>query len=493
MRLGTILTGIAVTGFTAATVRAAEVRPSPAAAPAAACVSQSPQPGEGARCMVDDRGTSLGFRSTQAVALGTIETFATFSGQADNAFTPDRLTASDARAVGQANRAMIGGVKARLLDDRLTLTTQFGWSDYVDRSAPRAEILTGRAQRLRVDLKLADTTALRWAVAGEMSDVSDNFFLGQVDGEGAMLTLPGQRLALSSALRWQRLRLTAGHDDYRGRFGAFATTRVGIARNGTTLSLKSTAGTLGAADGAARFAARTATRSVTLEVDLASLAPALAMDARFPAMLAPKHLLVSWRGGTSESAFATGTERFERSGIELYGTWETPAGETSLGYWRDRRVGAAAALGRRDEQIVQLSHLIRAGDWRFGIDAMVADSRSTRGAGLADRTVAIGGSVAYEVADGPRLMIQLSDDRGRMAADDHSFLTARRGQQVSASLDLTQMLRRRFDRPDLRLRIDYRKQLDRSTTEVSALQQLVDRWTDGRSGEGLLISFGMKL
>ena len=80
-----------------------------------------------------------------------------------------------------------------------------------------------------------------------------------------------------------------------------------------------------------------------------------------------------------------------------------------------------------------------------------------------------------------------------MESDDLSFLTARRGQQASASLDLTDYLRKRFERDDLRLKIDYRKQLDRSTTAVSAYQQLVDRWSDGFSGEGLLVSFGMKL
>ena len=137
--------------------------------------------------------------------------------------------------------------------------------------------------------------------------------------------------------------------------------------------------------------------------------------------------------------------------------------------------------------------MIHLGGWRFGVDATVAANRSTRGSGLDDRNVAFGGSIAYESTNGPRLMVQLSQDRGRMESDDLSFLTARSGQQISASLDLTDYLRKRFDRNDLRLKIDYRRQLDRSTTAVSSYQQLVDRWTDGYSGEGLLVSFGMKL
>lgn len=485
-----VLPGIAIAALGASGAAATELRQAPSAP---SCDAVPLASGDGAGCVTDEHGTTLGFRASQPLAIGTIETFATFSGQATNAFTPDRLIASDARRIGTANRVMISGMKARLLDDRLTLTSQVGWSDYIDRSAPRADVQGGSARMIRVDFKLVDTAKLRWSVAGEMSDVSDNFFLGQAIGEGASLALPGRRLALSTALGWKRARLTAAHDDYRSSFGAFATTRVGISRNGVSLSLKSTEGTIRADAASILLSGHTDSRSVTLEVDLTTLAPKLAMDDRLPAALLPKYLLVGWRGGASESAFATSTERFTRNGIELYGTWETPLGETSLGYWRDRRIGATAALGRRDEQVVQLSHLVRKGNWRFGVDAMVADSRSTRGSGLDDRTVAIGGSIAYEVAKGPRLMLQLSDDRGRMAADDDSFITARRGQQISASLDLTDYLRRRFERNDLRLKFDYRKQLDRSTTEVGAFQQLIDRWTDGQSGEGLLVSFAMKL
>ena len=299
-------------------------------------------------------------------------------------------------------------------------------------------------------------------------------------------------MALSSLLNWQRIRLTAAHDDYRSSFGAFAASRFGISRNGVSLSLKSGSGSLRTTH-SSLLSSRTDSRSATLEFDLATLAPGLAMDERLPAMLLPKYLMIGWRGGNSESLVNGTTEHFARNGIELNGTWETPIGETSLGLWRTRRIGATASLGRRDEQVVQLSHMIRTGDWRFGVDGMVSRSSSTRGSGLTDRNVAWGGSIAYDVAGGPRLMVQLSDDRGRMAAEDDSFLTARRGQQISASLDLTDYLRKRFERNDLRLKIDYRKQLDRSTVAVSEYQQLVDRWTDGNSGEGVLVSFGMKL
>jgi len=453
----------------------------------------APQAGaDGARCVTDDNGTTLGFRASRVTRLGTIETFMTFSGQASNAFTPERLIASDARRIGESNRVMVSGMKARLLDDRVTLTTQVGQSSFFDRSAPSSEVRDGSARMVRLDLKLVDTAALRWSVAGEMSDVTDDFAIGQASSDGAQMALPGKRVALSSLLNWKRIRLTAAHDDYRSSFGAFTTSRFGISRNGISLSLRSGSGSLRTLH-SSLLSSRTDSRSATLEFDIATLAPGLAMDERLPAVLLPKYLMIGWRGGSSESLVNSTTERFARNGVELNGTWETPIGETSFGFWRTRRIGATVALGRRDERVVQLSHMVRKGDWRFGVDGMISRSSSTRGSGLTDRNVAWGGSIAYDVAGGPRMMIQLSDDRGRMAAEDDSFLTAQRGQQISASLDLTDYLRKRFERNDLRLKIDYRKQFDRSTVAVSEYQQLIDRWTDGYSGEGVLVSFGMTL
>lgn len=445
------------------------------------------------RCVGDDGTTRFRFTSTQSTALGSIETFTTLTSQPADALTANRLVASDRARLGNDHRVMIAGMTARLLDDRLTVTTQMGLSDFTDRSSGRVEARHGAAHMVRLDVKLADNQRLRWSVAGEMSGVDEDFFIGQAFADGATLALPGRRMALSSSLTWRRARFTAAIDDYSSRFGSFESRRIGVSRHGLSLSLRSMQGRFDAGQGASQYLSRTDSQNASLEFDLATMAPALAMDERLPAALLPKSATLSLRRGSSQNRFAGTVEQFERRGIELDATWETPIGETSLGYWRDRRVGATADLGQREERVVTFSHMVRRGGWRLGVDAMIANSTSTRGSGLSDRNVALGGSIAYEVANGPRLMVQLSNDRGRMAAEDDSFLTARRGQQISATLDLTDYLRRRFERDDLRLKIDYRKQLDRSTTAVSAYQQLIDRWSDGTSGEGVLLSFGMKL
>lgn len=444
-------------------------------------------------CLPDDGTTRIRLKATHSISIGTIETVTAITSQDVNALTADRLVASDRRRLGNDHRVLISGITARLYDDRVTLTTQMGISDFSDHMSGRVKYHGGSALMARLDAKLADTERLRWSVAAEMSDVSDDFFIGQAFADGARLSLPGRQYALSSTLNWRRTRFTAAIDDYHSRFGAFASGRVGIARNGVSLNIRSMRGQFDSGEDINRYSSRTLNQNATLELDLATMAPALAMDDRLPAALLPRSAMISIRRGSSENHFAGTVERFERKGLELNATWETPIGETSLGYWRDRRIGATAALGQRDDRMVEMTHTIRRGGWRFGVDASIAANRSTSGDGLDDRNIALGGSVAYESMNGPRLMVQLSQDRGRMESDDLSFLAARRGQQISASLDLTDYLRKRFDRADLRLKIDIRRQLDRSTTAISSYRQLVDRWTDGFSGGGLLVSFGMKL
>ena len=96
-----ILAGVAAAALGAGSAGATEMRQADLPQ---ACDAASLNDADGARCVTDDSGTRLGFRASQALSVGTIETFATLSGQASNAFTPDRLTASDSRRVGEANR-----------------------------------------------------------------------------------------------------------------------------------------------------------------------------------------------------------------------------------------------------------------------------------------------------------------------------------------------------------------------------------------------------
>ena len=197
--LGTAAGALAAVGASAAEL-------SPSADPCAPTIAGEAKV---SRCVSGNGTTSLRLSSTQSTPLGTIESFTSLTSRSANTLTADRLVASDTRRLGNDHRVMIAGMTARLLDDRLTLTTQMGLSDFSDRASGRVEQRAGTAHMVRLDVKLADNDRLRWSVAGEMSDASDDFLIGQALADGASLALPGRRLALSSTLNWRRARFTA--------------------------------------------------------------------------------------------------------------------------------------------------------------------------------------------------------------------------------------------------------------------------------------------
>ena len=142
---------------------------------------------------------------------------------------------------------------------------------------------------------------------------------------------------------------------------------------------------------------------------------------------------------------------------------------------------------------MQVSHYVRRGNWRFGLDAAL-----TRGAGdgsgsYGERSWSFGQSVSYIRPNGPEFRLSLGQDRDKLRMSDASFASSDSYSQITASLDLSQYLQTRFERSDLRLTLDYRKALTRSDVEMSLFDEMAERWIEGDRREGFLMSFGMKL
>jgi hypothetical protein len=346
---------------------------------------------------------------------------------------------------------------------------------------------------LKVELKLVDTPKWRWSVTGEYSNVSDNFFMGQAMVLRRQLAMPGTRMALSSALKLGPTRFTAGYDDRRTIFGDYASTRLDISHKGITLGLKSTSGTISPQAGSLLLGGSSEYRNVSLDFTLAELMPSLAADTGLLASLLPKYLMLNWRTGESETITTLSIARFKRNSWELYGSWETPIGETTLGYRIDQKVGTTPELGTRRDETIQLGHMVRWNRWRFGADAMISTYTSDQGSGQTDRSVSLGGSIAYSRPNGPQLMIRMGRDENRGQSLDDSFESSMTYSSITASLDLTDYLRKRFERQDLRLKLEYRKRLEDSSFTIADDDLRYQLWSDRYQREGFLISFGMKL
>jgi hypothetical protein len=223
------------------------------------------------------------------------------------------------------------------------------------------------------------------------------------------------------------------------------------------------------------------------------LAMSLLPEAGELPFLVPSMVSLSYRSGETENRYMTFDERFGRSSLGIDGTWETPVGETILSYWRDSRTGITAGSQSRSNETMQVSHFVRRGNWRFGLDAAL-----TRGAGdgsrsYGERSSSFGQSVSYTRPDGPEFRLSMGQDRDRLWMSDASFASLDSYSQITASLDLSSYLQKRFERSDLRLTLDYRKSLSRSDMEMSLFDEMVEHWVEGDRREGFLMSFGMKL
>ena len=451
-----------------------------------------------ASCLPGERTYALNLTSERASNLGKFETYVSIANSGTD-LTPDRLLLRPDQLLANRGRVILTGIKGSFWDDRIKLTTEMGWSEHRGAQLGPAhwpmigrDADNGTARLIRLDAKLVDAPRLQWSISSELSDVSDDFFLGDAATLRPMVALPGRRVAVSSALKWGGTRFSAGLDRYENRFGTFSAGRFGISLNGISLRLRENGSSLTPASDSPLLDGRTSGRSVTLEFEPASLLPALAGGDGVAAMLLPETVMINWRTGRSEMRFADSTERYERRGLEANGTWETPLGETTSGYWSDRRVGATAALGISQDRQIQLSHVIRRGDWSVGFDAVSSEYSSSRGDGFSDRSFSLGGMISYTRPNGPQMQIRLGRDQSRSSRDDQSFMSSQRFSSVTASLDLTQYIRRHFDRDDLRLTIDYRRRLETSEV-VESFDDVPDLWSENERREGLLVSFGMKL
>ena len=454
----------------------------------------------GATCAFDSVARGLRITSGQDTGIGPIEAYATVLRTATGAYTPDNLLASPDFRGSEATSLFLVGVKGSLFDSRLKVTAEFTRTsrivdDLLDRDWALADATraSGSSGLLRFDATLADRPGLKWTLTGEYRSVTRDYSVGRSRDLFQFYASPGSRLALATSARVGRIRLTGGIEQARAPYGETGTRKAGLDLDGIALRLVSRSSRLTPLEGSTLIAGRTRTTSVYMDVD-----PQLLVDSYFPAIgempfFVPVNVSLAYRTGESENRYQASTERYARSSLGLDGAWETPIGETSLSYWRDSRAGLTDEARSGSTETFSVDHFVRRGNWRFGLDASLSRSRFDGVSGFSDRSLSFGQSIAYSAPDGPEFRLQLGQDRGAMRMRDDSYVSADHYSQITASLDLSRYLQKRFERPDLRLTLDYRKVVDGSDSELRFEEELVDRWVDGYRREGVLMSFGMKL
>ena len=454
----------------------------------------------GTQCAFDSAARGARITARHDMGASSLEAYATVVHATTGALTPDQLLAAPEGRFAEATDFVLVGVKGSAFGDRLKLTSEFARTtrtvdDLVGRDwfLPDRTHDGGTSALLRLDAKLVRSPRFSWSLTGEYRSVSEEYSVGRTAGLARYFAMPGTRLALSTAAKLGAVRLTAGLEQRGTPHGDSTTRKAGVDLDGVSLRLVSRDTSLAPREGSAVIDSRSRSDSAFLNLDLAMLTSSLLPTLGELPFIVPATVSLSLRSGDTDSRTEASRQRYNRSSLGIDGSWETPIGETSLGYWRDRRIGLTADTPTRSTEMVQVSHMVRRGNWRFGLDAALTRSSGDGGNGYDDRSWSFGQSIAYSAPNGPELRLQLGQDRGVMRMADDSYASSDSYSRISASLDLSRYLQKRFERDDLKLTLDYRRAFARSDSELNLTDELVERWIDGYRREGLLVSFGMKL
>jgi hypothetical protein len=431
---------------------------------------------------------------------GSVEAYTAIAHAIDGANTPDQLLASPGNRSSEVTHFFLVGLKGSALEDRVKFTTEFASTRRIVDDLPVRSLQfvdgsseSGTSARIRVDAKLVNSPRFNWSMTAELRSVSDNYSVGRSEALSRYAAMHGTRLSLSSKARVGQLGVNAGLDRFSTPYGESASHKVGIDLHGVSLRLVSRNSQAAPAEVSTLIDSSTRMTSAYIDLDSNMLAMSLLPEIGELPFLVPSTINFSYRSGETENHYTTFDERFGRSSLGIDGTWETPIGETILSYWRDSRTGITAGSQSRSNETMQVSHFVRRGNWRFGLDAALTRGAGDGSRGYGERSWSFGQSVSYTRPDGPEFRLSMGQDRDRLWTSDASFASSDSYSQITASLDLSSYLQKRFERSDLRLTLDYRKSLSRSDMEMSLFDEMVEHWVEGDRREGFLMSFGMKL
>ena len=460
----------------------------------------APGTGQSGQCAFDVATKGARVTALQDFKSGTFEAYATIARTSTGAFTPDQLLLAPERRSNQSTEFFLAGFKGSAFDQRLKVTAEFARSEQVvdylrDQDPAQADWTeqSGSSALVRIEAILARQPGFKWTLNGEYRTASKAFSVGTSNELRRHFAMPGTRFALTSKARLGELGLSAGLDQQRTPFDSSSTRKAAFDFAGIGLTLRSRASEVNPVDGSSLLDSSTRSESVYLDLDSHLIADRFLPNVGRLPLFVPAMINVSLRSSETHNRYESGDHRYRRSSLGVDASWETPIGETSLGYWRDFRRGLTEDTADRLSETFQASHAVRRGNWRFGLDAALSTHSGEGTNGFRDKALSFGQSVAYSAPGGPEFRLLLGQDRASIRQIDESYVSTDSYSSVTASLDLSAYLQERFERPDLRLTLDYRKALESSEAEMHLYDELVERWTDDYRREGVLLSFGMKL
>lgn len=421
------------------------------------------------------------------------------------------------RNIGLAEETTLFGVqsKAEFLDGAIAVENTMIWSR--NWSSPqhepsllvpaRLDTRSGYAQSHRISVKPIDRKKLSWSITLDYASASAEFLPRDVRNPYQIAAFAGSRTAIASKLKRGDVRFSAKTAGQTFPFGRAGTDSVGLGFKGIELTYKRrTSETAPFAVFAAIPVTQSLRRQFDIDANLYELAPAIAVDESFPAIMLPKMFRASFErgyirqganplaGGLADAASAF--HESSRHALDLMGMWETPLGDTLINYRRENRMGVTGTARDQRDTMLMATHSFRTGKFRVSLDATVMRSRTTSKSTSTSNSAFFGGSVRYELPG--KLNFDMKIGRDYSTYDlDGGFLSNRdTSLRIEAGLDLSEAVRKVIG-PGTKLRVDYRQRASRNSfaygSEIGDFPGLLKGGTDFVRRSAFLVTFSMKL
>jgi hypothetical protein len=380
------------------------------------------------------------------------------------------------------------GFDAELFDGRVSFSSDVAnMADETDtrdfrdpqlRESDRSIRLSNTSRRSRFKAKVIDSENLRLMVGGEFGETSEGFAASLRELPTGRLVLPGSWSTLSSSLEFGEARVSVDYQDFLRRDET-------LKRQGVTVGFASSALSVYRKEGmefnltqGGQWLRRTNFRGVTADVLVADVLPNAVADAIDPIRpFLPTSVYAGFeRGDIVRAELLPGPrDRVDTANVAL--TWDTSLGETTASFW-ERRIKTdvitpdgeeGIPLSRSSDRFIDVSHKIRRGNWQFGAGLSLIETDDTmNGIRKADREIAPHVSVAYAPESGPKIELRFGAADAQSQIIDDNVAARAKTRQVQLSVDLSSFAQDELNRPDAKLKLEYRYDLNGSDRDPAS-------------------------
>ena len=398
------------------------------------------------------------------------------------------------------------GFDATLFEGRLSISSDFAKTiderdtrDFRDpqlRERDQPMRLADTSRRTRFAAKVIDTHNLRLLVDGEFGETSEGFANSISELSTGRLVLPGSWSTLSSQLEFGEAKVKVDYQD-------FLTREESLKRQGVTLGYASSELSVYRKEGmefnltqGGQWLKRTNYTGVTADIMVADVIPSAVADAIDPIRpFLPTTVYAGFERGDIVRAELLPGPRDRVDTAHLALTWETNYGDTTASVW-ERRIKTdiitpdgeeGIALSRSRDRFIDVSHKIKRGNWQFGAGlSMIETDDTLLGVRNTESEIAPHVSVAYAPADGPKIELRLGAADARSQIIDDNVAARSKTRQLQLSVDLSNFAQEELNKPDAKLKLEYRYDLNGSDKDpVSGRER--------GGGHALLLTFSTPL